>query len=115
LAQSQFVVTSAGAAQSAQTDYGNVLPNVFYGPGYFDIDSQVTKTIKIRERMNLQIGANALNTLNHPNFGLPSGAVTGATLGTITSTASQPVSIYGSGQGAIVSGRVLMVTGKFTF
>jgi hypothetical protein len=28
---------------------------------------------------------------------------------------SPPVSIYGSGQGAIVSGRVLVVTGKFSF
>lgn len=123
LAQSQFLWTSTSACSasltngclSAQNDYGNIPPNSFYGPGYFDIDTQVTKTIRIRERMNLQLGASAYNTLNHPNFAQPSGTATSAALGKITGTVSPPVSIYGSGQGAIVSGRVLVLTGKFTF
>jgi len=122
LSQSQFVYTTTAACngatnacQSAQSDYGNIPPNSFYGPGYFDIDTQVTKSIRLRERMNLQIGASAYNTLNHPNFGQPSGTATSAALGTITGTVSPPVSIYGSGQGALVSGRVLVLTGKFTF
>ena len=122
LTQSQFVYTSTSACNgatngclTAQSDYGNAPPNSFYGPGYFDIDTQVTKSIRLRERMNLQIGASAYNTLNHPNFGQPSGSVTSATLGTITGTVSPPVSIYGSGQGAIVSGRVLVLTAKFNF
>src|SRR5207302_8461723 len=97
LTQSQFVQTSSNL--SAQTNYGNVPPNSFYGPGYFDVDSQVTKTIRLRERMNLQIGANALNMLNHPNFGLPSGTVTSGAPATISGTVSQPVSIYGAGHG----------------
>ncbi|MBZ5622593.1 MAG: carboxypeptidase regulatory-like domain-containing protein [Acidobacteriia bacterium] len=122
LTQSQFLYTTTSACNgstngclTAQNNYGNIPPNSFYGPGYFDIDTQVTKTIRIRERMNLQIGASAYNTLNHPNFGLPNGTATGATLGKITGTVSPPVSIYGSGQGAIVSGRVLVLTGKFNF
>ena len=123
LTQSQFVYTTTSACSAtltnaclaAQTNYGNIPPNAFYGPGYFDMDTQVTKSIKFRERLNLQIGASAYNTLNHPNFGQPSGTATSATLGTITSTVSPPVSIYGSGQGAIVSGRVLVVTAKFSF
>jgi hypothetical protein len=114
LTQSQFIVTTTSNL-AAQNNYGNVEPNVFYGPGYFDIDTQVTKTVRIKERMNFQIGANMYNTLNHPNFGQPNGTATGATLGTITGTVSQPVSIYGSGQGAIVSGRVIVATAKFTF
>ena len=69
LTQSQFVQTSSNLG--AQTNWGNIPPNAFYGPGYFDIDTQVTKTVRIRERMNLQIGASIYNTLNHPNFGLP--------------------------------------------
>ena len=122
LTQSQFLYTSTSACNgatngclTAQSDFGNVPPNSFYGPGYFDIDTQVTKTVKIRERMNLQIGAGAYNTLNHPNFGQPSGSATSASIGKITGTVSAPVSIYGSGQGAIVSGRVLVLTGKFNF
>ena len=114
LTQSQFIVTSTSNL-AAQNNYGNINPNAFYGPGYFDIDTQITKTVRIRERVNFQIGANIYNTLNHPNFGQPNGTATGATLGTITGTVSQPVSIYGSGQGAIVSGRVIVATAKFTF
>jgi hypothetical protein len=112
--QSQFVVATT-ANPGLQTNYGNTPPNGFYGPGYFDLDSRVTKTIRIRERMNLEIGASAINTFNHPNFGQPSGTVTAGALGTISGTVSQPVSIYGSGQGAIVSGRVIIATAKFTF
>jgi hypothetical protein len=122
LTQSQFIYTTTSACNgatngclTAQSDYGNIPPNSFYGPGYFDIDTQVTKTIKIRERANLQIGAAAYNTLNHPNFGQPSGTATSASIGKITGTVSPPVSIYGSGQGAIVSGRILVLTGKFNF
>jgi hypothetical protein len=95
LTQSQFLYTSTSACNgatngclTAQSDFGNVPPNSFYGPGYFDIDTQVTKTVKIRERMNLQIGAGAYNTLNHPNFGQPSGSATSASIGKITGTVS---------------------------
>lgn len=96
LTQSQFVVATT-ANPGLQTNYGNIPPNSFYVPGYFDLDSQVTKMIRIRERMNLQIGANAINTFNHPNFGQPRGTVTSGAIGTISRTVSQPVSIYGSG------------------
>jgi hypothetical protein len=114
LSQSQFVVTTTSNL-TAQNNYGNVPPNAFYGPGYFDIDTQLTKAVRIRERAKFEFGANAYNTLNHPNFANPSGTATSATLGTISGTVSPPVSIYGSGQGAIVSGRVLVLTGKFSF
>jgi hypothetical protein len=112
--QSQFVVATT-SNPGLQTDYGNTPPNGFYGPGYFDIDTQVTKTMSFRERLKVAIGASAYNTLNHPNFGNPSGTVTSTALGTISGTVSPPVSIYGSGQGAIVSGRVLVLTAKLTF
>ena len=112
--QSQFVVATT-SNPGLQTDYGNTPPNGFYGPGYFDIDTQVTKTMSFRERLKVAIGASAYNTMNHPNFGNPSGTVTSTALGTISSTVSPPVSIYGSGQGAIVSGRVLVLTAKLTF
>jgi hypothetical protein len=114
LSQSQFVVATT-ANPSLQQDYLNTPPNSFYGPGYFDIDSQVTKAIHFKERFKLEIGASAFNIMNHPNFGQPSGTVTSTTVGKISGTVSAPVSIYGSGQGAIVSGRVLVLTGKFTF
>jgi len=114
LTQSQFAVTSTSNL-TTQKDWGNIPPNSFYGPGYFDLDTQLTKSVRIGERMRFEIGTNIYNTLNHTNFSTPSGSVTSATLGTISGTQSAPVSIYGSGQGAIVSGRVLVLTGKLTF
>ncbi len=68
------------------------------------------------EHTRFEVGADAYNLLNHPNFGLPNSDVKqGQTLGTITTDVSVPTSIYGTGQGAIVSGRVLVVFGKFYF
>jgi hypothetical protein len=67
------------------------------------------------ERAKFAIGAQTYNILNHPNFLNPSGSVTAGAFGKITSTATPPTSPYGSFQGSAVSGRVLVVTGKFTF
>jgi hypothetical protein len=98
-----------------QTDYGNVPPNSFRGPGFFNLAAQVTKTVPIAERARFQIGASAFNLLNHPSFAVPNGNVTSGSFGTITGTVSSPTSIYGTGQGAIVSGRVLVLVARFNF
>ncbi len=98
-----------------QTDFGNVAPDSFYGPWYFDIDNQLTKSFRMGERAKFSIGAQTYNILNHPNFLNPSGSVTSGAFGKITSTATPPTSPYGSFQGSAVSGRVLVVTGKFSF
>jgi hypothetical protein len=110
------LATSDFALATVQTDWGNTKPNSFRGPGFFSIAAQLGKEIKVRERTHFEIGADAYNLLNHPNFGLPNADPSkGSTFGTITTDVSVPTSIYGSGQGAIVSGRVLVVYGKFIF
>ena len=104
------------ATPAGQTDWGNTRPNSFYGPGFFSIATQLGKEIAVTEHTHFEVGADAYNLLNHPNFGLPNSDVNkGQTLGTITTDVSVPTSIYGTGQGAIVSGRVLVVFGKFIF
>jgi hypothetical protein len=111
-----FAATSVSAANpNVQTNFGNIQPNSFWGPGFFNISTQVTKTIPVRERAAVQIGASAFNLLNHPSFAVPNGNVTSGSFGLITSTVSSPTSIYGTGQGAIVSGRVLVVLAKINF
>jgi hypothetical protein len=78
--------------------------------------SQLTKVFPVTEQSHFELGADAYNLTNHVNFAVPNSDVNkGATLGTITSDVSVPTSIYGTGQGAIVSGRVLVVFGKFIF
>jgi hypothetical protein len=98
-----------------QTDWGNISANSFRGPGYFDIDMQISRVFKIREKMNLKLGLSAYNVMNHPNFANPSGTYTSGGFGTITNTLGPPTSIYGTGQGAAVSGRLAVLNGTFTF
>jgi hypothetical protein len=103
------------AGQPIQTDFGNIAPNSFRGPGYFDIDLSVQRSFAIREKWKFQFGAQAYNFLNHPNFANPSGTYTSGSFGQITSTLGPPTSIYGTGQGASVSGRLVVLTGTFNF
>ena len=100
----------------AQSDWGNTKPNSFYGPGFASFSAQLGKEIHVRDVARFELGASAYNLFNHPNFGIPNADVNkGQTLGTVTTDVSVPTSIYGTGQGAIVSGRVLVVYGKFFF
>jgi hypothetical protein len=123
LTASEFETYSAtsGAGTAIQTNWGNVAPNSFRGPGYFDIDAQISRNFQIREKISFTLGIQAYNVLNHANFALPTGgtgttvSVSSGSLGLITSTLGPPTSIYGTGQGASVSGRLAVLTGRFTF
>lgn len=97
-------------------DFGQTTPDFFRGPGYFDLDANITKKFYVKEKFAFEFGGQLYNLLNHPNFRNPGSSISSpGTLGAITSDFSPPTSIYGSGQGAAVSGRVIVVTGKFSF
>jgi len=49
------------------------------------------------------------------NFGDPGANVSASGLGLIVRTATPPTSAYGSFQGSAVSGRVMVLTGRFNF
>ncbi len=99
-----------------QSGFGNVRRNSFYGPHYFDTDVSLYKNLLSKESFKIQIGANAFNVLNHPNFGQPSGNVgSPGGFGLISNAISAPTSPYGGSAGAVVTGRVLQVVGKLTF
>jgi len=117
LVKSDFATyaASSGVGTAIQTDWGNIAPDSFRGPGYFDIDAQVSRAIRIREKMSLTLGIQTYNVMNHPNFANPSGSLSSGSFGLITTTLGPPTSIYGTGQGASVSGRVAVLTGRFTF
>ena len=107
--------STSGVATPIQTGFGETGPGVFEGPGYFDLDTQVSKKFFIKERYAFEIGSQFFNVLNHPNFGNPTASITSGSLGTTSSDIAPPTSPYGSGQGAIVTGRVIVVTAKFSF
>jgi Carboxypeptidase regulatory-like domain/TonB-dependent Receptor Plug Domain len=115
LSTSQFASAVTASNPNGQRDFGNTSPNSFRGPGFFSIAAQLSKTVPVTEHTRFDFGADAYNLLNHTNLAVPNSNVGGSGFGLITSTVSSPTSIYGTGQGAIVSGRVLVVFGKFIF
>lgn len=102
-------------SSGSETNYGNLARNSVYGPGYTDVDASIYKKFSLGEKMNLRIGISAYNLLNHPNFAAPGHDVARPGFGLITGTVTPPTSAYGSFQGSAVSGRVAVLTGKFTF
>ena len=107
----------AGPGVVVQTNYGNVPRNAFYGPHYSDVDVNLYKDIFKKGSTAFQVGAQAYNVLNHVNFGPPGNdASNPSTLGVISSDIGPPTSPYGSSQSpSVVSGRVLVVQGRFLF
>jgi len=106
---------TSGVATPMQMGFGETGPGVFRGPGYFDVDTQLSKKFFIKERYAVEIGGQFFNVLNHPNFSNPTASITSGSLGTTSGTLAPPTSPYGSGQGAIVTGRVIVVAAKFSF
>jgi hypothetical protein len=109
------LTASQFAATTAQSDFGNAPPGMFRGPGYFDIDTQLTKNFRLGEHVNFGLGGQFYNLLNHPNFANPASVATSSSLGLISAVIGPPTSVYGTGQSSSVGGRVMLVVGKFSF
>ena len=100
----------------APTGFGTIRRNSYRGPNYFNTDFSLRKNFKVTERMGLQLGANAYNVLNHPNFQVPNNTTAfGSAFGIIQSTVSPPTTPYGSFAGSLASARILQLIAKFTF
>lgn len=108
---------SAASFTDPTTTFSGQRRNQFRGPGYFDTDFSVEKSFKIPrwESANLSVGARFFNLFNHPNFAFPNTNIDSPQFGQITSTVSQPTTIYGSGLGADASPRVTELQAKFVF
>jgi len=52
------------------------------------LDSSLSKYFKLTERFNLEFRADAFNTLNHTNWGIPDANIQDATYGQITSAST---------------------------
>lgn len=105
---SQFTTTPSGFI-------GSLGRNAFRGPGYFNTDMSLRKTIKLNERMGLVIGANAFNVLNHPNFQNPVNNLASTSFGQIVNTVSPPTTPYGGFAAAAEDMRILQLVAKLTF
>jgi hypothetical protein len=68
---------------------GDLSRNAYFGPGFFNIDASMFKTVKVKERVSLQVRIEAFNVLNHPSFGNPNADFTDKqTFGKVTGTSS---------------------------
>jgi hypothetical protein len=63
-----FAAVNIPANQSQR--FGNAGRNNVRGPGFFNTDLALSRTFGIRERVQMQFRAEALNVFNHPNFAL---------------------------------------------
>jgi len=106
----------AGAATfNGFTQWSPATRNQLFGPHYFDLDLNLYRTFKIKERANFKVGIQAFNALNHPNFGQPDATLGDGSTGTISGMASTTTSPYGSFLGFDSSVRVVQLSGKITF
>lgn len=65
--------------------------NSMVGPGYANVDFNMTKKFKVTERSAFTFQANFFNLFNHPNFGIPATNVTSGSFGRSTATNSPRV------------------------
>jgi hypothetical protein len=77
--------------------FGNERGNQIYGPSHFDTDLTLMKSFRIPkwEGAEMQVGAQAFNILNHPNFDQPVGNIDSPQFGYRIRTVSTPTSIFG--------------------
>jgi Carboxypeptidase regulatory-like domain len=101
----------AGAAQQV----GDVGRNSMIGPGFFNLNAALAKTMQFSERVRLQLRFETVNTTNTPQFANPNAScctANNANFGTITGTIS-------SGSGSVNAGtgnpRTIQLAAKLTF
>jgi hypothetical protein len=97
--------------------FGKERRNQVYGPMFFDTDLTVMKNFRIPgwEGAEFQVGAQAFNVLNHPNFDQPVGDLSNSQFGTIIRTVGTPTSIFGSFLGGDSSPRALQIRAQLRF
>jgi hypothetical protein len=77
----------AAFVANAPGTFGNVGFNSLLGPRYVDLDTNLTRLFKVRERMRFELRFEFFNTLNHTNFSLPVNNIRSATFGLLQSAA----------------------------
>lgn len=94
-----WINASAFAPNTAGT-YGNAGYNSLTQPGYFDMDTNLTRFFPIREHHRIELRFEFFNTLNHTNFSAPQNSLKSSAFGVIQSSADP---------------RILQFAAKYTF
>lgn len=79
-------LNSAAFSVPAPGTWGNLGRNVLRAPGLFQIDSSLSKSVRLHENLSLELGVQAFNVLNHPQLGAPAANISSSSnFGRITS------------------------------
>jgi hypothetical protein len=65
--------------------FGNSGRDILTGPGFDNLDLSLSKLFQLTEKFTLDLRLDALNSLNHPNLGMPDSNLPDTTVGEITS------------------------------
>jgi hypothetical protein len=65
---------------------GNLGRDVYRGPGYAQTDMSLSKTFKIKEKVNFMLRGDAFNAFNRVNLSAPTTNLSSATFGQVTAT-----------------------------
>jgi hypothetical protein len=100
----------AFSGQTVTTPNGSVVPDIYWygnsaisygdmrGPGRFNVDLSLRRTMNIRENLQLQLGVQATNAFNHTQYALIPGGTIQSNLGnTNTSLAAGPIGLGTNG------------------
>ena len=87
------------------------------GPGYSNSDLSINKNFKIKDRLNFEFRAEALNAFNKPEFSQPGNTLTFSSIGLTSATFTSPTT--NATTGAITSqlgfSRIIQVGGRLSF
>ena len=78
----------ANLADPANATDGNEGTNPLFADGQVQLDSSLSKYFKLNERFNLEFRADAFNTLNHTNWGIPDANYQDSNYGAVTSAST---------------------------
>jgi len=109
---------NTGAFTTTSGGFGNVGRNTMRGPGYFDTDFSIWKSMKViphHESAELDLGFQIYNLFNHPNFDNPVYNAAAANFGTLQRTISPATTVYGVSLGADASMRIAQLKAEFKF
>jgi len=102
-------------ATPAPYTYGNCGRDTLFGPGRWNVDQSLFKNFRFREKLTMELRAEAFNIFNHPHFDQPDADIASQTFGRIINPVASPTSIFGSFLGADASPRLVQLHATFTF
>jgi hypothetical protein len=89
LSNSELAITDASGAlllvNPGPGQLSNLSKGYFQGPSAINLDLSLSKRIRITETKTFEFRMDAINVLNHPNWGLPDTNINSNTFGRITS------------------------------